>query len=253
MKGINLSEITWEEAEEAYKKYSVVMLPIGAGTKEHGKHLPCGTDLLLADELSRRVVEKAPVIALPSLPYAYYPAFVDWPGSVSIQAKRFTDFVTDILKSFHRFGFQKFLILDTGVSTHGPLVVMASDLKDELGIHVAVTNIMGLLADIEEDIAEQEMGGHGDEIETSMILSIKPDLVKMEKAVEEYRKGNPAFRSKSGKMKISMPGKMDTPNGINGNAKLATVEKGNIILERTAAEIIRFVEYFEELFVPGKN
>jgi len=253
MKGINLSQITWEEAAEAYKKYSLVMLPIGAGTKEHGKHLPCGTDLLLADELARRVVENAPVIALPSLPYAYYPAFVDWPGSVSIQAKHFTDFVADIIKSFHHFGFQKFLILDTGVSTHMPLRVLSSDLYNELGIKVAVTNIVGLLSDVENEIAEQKTGGHGDEMETSMILAIEPGLVNMDKAVEEYTQGIPDNISKSGLLKISMGGKMITSTGINGNATLASAEKGNIALERIVKDIIRFIEYFEKSCVPEKD
>ncbi|MCA9906122.1 MAG: creatininase family protein, partial [Anaerolineae bacterium] len=126
MKGIRLSEITWKEAIDIIPQYPVVMLPIGGGTKEHGPHLPLGTDQMVVDELARRVVEAAPVLLLPTLAYAYYPAFVDWEGSVSIEARNFTAFVGDIVRSMYRHGCRKFLILDGGVSTHPPLKTLSS-------------------------------------------------------------------------------------------------------------------------------
>lgn len=70
-------------------------MPTGAGSKEYGPHLSCGTDLIVTEELARRVVEATPVILLPPLAYAYYRAFVDWPGSVSISAHHFTGVVVD--------------------------------------------------------------------------------------------------------------------------------------------------------------
>ena len=244
MTGIKLANITWEECAAAVEKYPVVVLPIGAGTKEHGPHLPCGTDLFLANELAEGVVREAPVLMLPALPYAYYPAFVDWPGSVSIQADNFIGVVGDIIRSIHRHGFKKFLILDTGVSTQAPLRILSSDLHNELGILVAVTSIMGLAADIETEISEQESGGHGDEMETSVLLSIRPDLVRMERAVKESRDGIPGTVSKAGLRKIVMGGKMDTQSGIHGNATLATVEKGERVLSAMVENIVEFLENF---------
>ena len=67
MQGVRLAELTWEEAAAAVERCPVAVLPVGAGTKEHGPHLPCGTDLLVVEELARRVVEAAPVIVLPAL------------------------------------------------------------------------------------------------------------------------------------------------------------------------------------------
>jgi creatinine amidohydrolase len=244
MKGIRLAEITWEEAAAVVEKYPVAVLPVGAGTKEHGPHLPCGTDLFLADDLAERVVKEAPVLLLPTLPYAYYPAFINWPGSVSIEAAHFIDIVADIIRSLHRHGYRKFLILDTGVSTHAPMRVLSSDLNNELGIRVAVTNIIGLLADVEAEIAEQETGGHGDEMETSMMLCIRPDLVHMERAVKEFRRGIPGTLSKTGLQKIAMGAKMDTQSGIHGDATLATAEKGEIALAAMTRDIVSFLEKF---------
>lgn len=247
MKGIRLSEITWEEAAAVVEKYPVAVLPVGAGTKEHGPHLPCGTDLFLANELAERVVREAPVLLLPTLPYAYYPAFIDWPGSVSVDAVHFMDIVGDIIRSMHRHGYNKFLILDTGVSTHAPMRVLSSDLNNELGVRVAVTNIMGLLADVEAEIAEQKTGGHGDEMETSMMLCIRPDLVNMERAVKEFRSNIPGTVSKAGLRKIAMGGKMDTQSGIHGDATLATAEKGEKALSAMTRDIVDFIESFIQL------
>ena len=247
MKGVKMANLTWEEAEKAMKNYSIVMLPVGGGTKEHGYHLPCGTDLMIVEELAARVVESAPVICLPTVPYAYYPAFVDWPGSISVQAQNFIAYVGDIIKSIAKQGIKKFLILDGGVSTQAPLKILSSDLHNELGVYVAVTNIEGIGKEIKAELCKQERGGHADEAETSSMLFINETLVQMDKAVEEYRKGILETTGATGVDKISMGRKVTTESGVHGNATLATVEKGNKILTAQAADIIYFIEHFQSL------
>ena len=244
MRGVKLSEITWEEAKEALQQYSIVMLPIGGGTKEHGPHLPGGTDYYVVDELAQRVVEQAPVIMLPTLPYAYYPAFIDWEGSVSIEAVHFINLVSDIIKSLVRHGITKFLILDGGVSTHCPMKILSSDLHNQLGIEVAVTDILGLGKEVEAQVCEQEFGGHADESETSTMLAIKPELVKMERAVKEHRGAKPGTISEQGIRKIAIGGKMLTKNGINGDPTLATPEKGDAIIQAKVKDIVNFINNF---------
>ena len=253
MKGIRLAEITWEEARDAVARYPVAMLPIGGGTKEHGPHLPLGTDLLMVEELAHRVVEAAPVMLLPALAYAYYPAFVDWPGSVSIAARHFTNLVADIIRSLYRHGMRKFLILDGGVSTHPPLRTLSSDLHEELNIYVAVTNILGLGAEVIAEMEEQEKGGHADETETSCILALHPDLVKMEHAPKEWRQEIPGAFGKGGIQKVHLGGKMRTPNGIHGDATLATAPKGEKALAAMAQDIIEFVQHFVDLPLPQEG
>ncbi|MCB9138548.1 MAG: creatininase family protein [Caldilineaceae bacterium] len=250
MKGVRLAELTWEEAADVIETHPIVMLPIGGGTKEHGPHLPCGTDQMVVDELAERVLRESPVLLLPTLPYAYYPAFVDWPGSVSIEANHFKAIVGDIIRSMYRHGSRKFFILDGGVSTHYPLLVLARDLHNELGIDVAVTNILGLGIEVEEEVCEQESGGHADESETSCMLVIRPDLVKMDRAVKEIQPVRPGTRGASGVIKVSIGGKMRTKSGINGDATLATAEKGEKILAAMAQDMITFLEHFAQISLP---
>jgi creatinine amidohydrolase len=244
MKGLRLGELTYEEAAAAVADYPVAVLPIGGGSKEHGPQLPCGTDQMVTDEMARQVVEACPILLLPTLAYAYYPAFVDWSGSVSIEPDHFTGMVGDIIRSMARHGYRKFLIIDGGVSTHPPLRTLSSQLHLALGVHVAVTNIHGLGSEVGREIAEQPSGGHADELETSCMLALRPDLVKMDRAVTEYSPTIPGMQGADGTVKVVMGGKMITPHGINGDATLATAEKGRKVLYAMALDFIVFLENF---------
>lgn len=241
--GVHIKEITYEQVKPLLNEKTVVVLPIGGGSKEHGNHLPMGTDYYVTDWLAQRVTERCDVLTLPTLPYAYFPAFVEWEGSVSIQHDHFTAYVKDILMSFYRFGVRKFLIIDGGVSTHPPLVLLSRDMNNDYNAKVAVTNINGLLADAESQVCEQKTGGHGDESETSTMLAIREDLVHMDKTTEEYTVLFPGSKV-NGKLKVDFPGRMVTPCGTNGNSRLATKEKGEFILKAMEDGICEFLESF---------
>ena len=238
-----ISELTYHQLQPLLTESSVVVLPIGGASKEHGDHLPMGTDFFVTDYVAREVTRRCDVLTLATVPYAYFPAFVEWKGSVNISHDHFTNYVRDILMSFVRFGVKKFLIIDGGVSTHPPLCTMARDLDNECGAKIAVTDIRGLAKETEDAVCTQERGGHGDESETSTMLCIREDLVHMEQAVEEYA---PVFPGTvvNGIQKVSFSSRMSTPHGINGNSTLATREKGEQILQAMVDSICGFLAEF---------
>ena len=246
MPGVRMTELTWPEAAEAVQRYPVAVIPIGAGTKEHGPHLPCGTDFMVVEELARRVVDACPVILMPTLPYGYFPAFVDWPGSVCVEPAHFMGVVGDIVRSLARHGTRKFLILDGGVSTFPPMRTLAMQLHRELGVEVAVSNILGLGSQVEREISEQEYGGHADEMETSNMLAIRPDLVKLDRAVKEKSPSIPSARGPDGVQKVYVAGKMTSPHGVNGDPTLARRDKGEQMLTAMADDLIRFLNDFAQ-------
>ncbi|MCK5735175.1 MAG: creatininase family protein [Spirochaetaceae bacterium] len=246
MKGTKLWEKTWDEAEKILNKDSIVVLPIGGGSKEHGRHLPLGTDMMVVDEIASRLLEQTDIILLPTLNYAFYPAFINWPGSISIESDNFRKFAGDIIESIARFGVVKFMILDGGISTHYPLTILSYELFNKLGIKVAVTDISGLGKEVGEEICEQESGGHADESETSCILIIRPDLVKMDKAVKEYGTSVPGTFSSAGVKKITLKTGMTTKNGAHGDPTLATKEKGELIIKAMTDDLLVFLKGFSE-------
>ncbi len=243
-RGIKLAEISYLEAKELLNdKERVVMLPCGGGTKAHGPHLPLGTDQYVIEWMADRITERAPVLTLPNLSYAYFPAFVDWAGSVTLSPNTFMNCVKEIFISYIRFGIRKFFILDGGITSHAPLVIVSSELANDYGARVAVSSWFGLGQEMEEKCCEQLKGGHADETETSCMLYIQPNLVQMNKCVEEYCSSVEGAHV-NGIKKLHISAKMETPHGVCGNSKLATREKGRSVLEAKVNDIVYFLEHF---------
>lgn len=241
--GYFISELTYEQCRALINEKTVIVLPIGGGSKEHGDHLPMGTDYMVADHQAKEITRRCDVLTLPTVPYAYFPNFLHWKGSVNIEYQHFYDYIKDILLSFVRFGAKKFLIIDDGVSTHVPLKLLSMTMNTEYGVKVAVSNCAGLGRETEEAICGQKRGGHGDEAETSVMRFLRPDLVHMDKAVEEYSAVFP-HTGAGGVEKIYFPNRMCTPHGINGNSTLATAEKGRALLEAQIADLEAFLADF---------
>jgi creatinine amidohydrolase len=236
-KAVYLENLTWIEAEEVLKEYGVVMFALGARTKEHGPHLQLNNDFLMAEYLKSRVAEQVPVVILPTLQYGYYPAFLEYPGSVSLRAETFVALIQDICHSLSGYGIKKFYALNTGVSTLRPLKKAAEDLKTE-GIHLRYLNILEVDKNLPPGLLKQEGGTHADEGETSMMLYIAPETVNMKRAVKEYdpRPNRPGLtRNPKGKGSFSA-------TGIYGDPTLATREKGKIIVEATVEEIVKQIQ-----------
>jgi len=239
-KSVKLENLTWVEAEKVIKKCKIILIPLGARTKEHGPHMPLNTDWIIAEYLANRVASEVPVILMPTIQYGYYPSFLEYPGSVSLKLNTFKEMVKDICISMSNYGIKKFYVLNTGVSTIYGLKMAAEELR-ERGIEMRYTDILKALSSVEKEISEQEGGTHADEIETSMMLYIKPEVVDMSKAVKDYHpmKGRGLTRN---------PEKKDagaySPSGIFGDATLASAEKGKIIVENLVKYIIDEVREF---------
>ncbi len=240
MPGAYLAPLTWPEVEAALRALPVVLIPIGAAAKEHGLHLPMENDAILAEYLTRRVVERAPVLAMPPLTYGYYPAFVDYPGSVCLSLETSRDLVIEVCTSLAKHGARRFYALNTGLSTCRALEPARVTLEED-GLLLEYTRLTEALGPIEERVAEQEGGTHADEIETSMMLYIRPDVVRMERARKDYA-------AAPGRRRLTRdPQAADgvySPTGAWGDPTLATVEKGRIVVEALVDHLVAVIEAF---------
>ena len=236
MHSIWLEKLTWIEAESALKEYEVGMIPLGARTKEHGPHLPLNNDWIMAEYLAERVAMEVPVVVMPTLQYGYYPSFLEYPGSVSLGLETFKDMLKDVCISMNGYGV-KIYVLNTGVSTIQGLRPAAKELG-EMGIEMRYTDILESGRGVEEEMIGQEGGTHANEIEPSMILYIKPEIVDMKKAVKDYHplKGRGLTRDPTNRK-----AGVYSSTGIYGDATLATLEKGRITVEARIRFIINEV------------
>jgi creatinine amidohydrolase len=233
MKGIYLENLTWPEAEAAFKRFTIAVLPIGARTKEHGHHLPLKNDFVIAEYLARRVTELCSVVTLPTIPYGYYPAFVEYPGSVNIRKDVFRDLICDICRSLAAHGLKKIYALNTGISTNAPLVLAREILASE-NIVFAYTDLTSTLIDLKKSLLTQAAGTHADELETSMMLYLAPEIVMLERATPDVHPDrgpggltrNPAATTG-----------VYSPTGAWGDPTRASREKGATYIEALVQEL----------------
>ena len=247
MGGVFLRDLTWIEAERVLTPDAVVVIPIGAAAKEHGPHLRLDNDERLADAHARRVAEEADVVIVPTLAYHFYPAFVEYPGSVTLRLDTARDMTIDVVRSIARHGPRRFYALNTGVSTLRALEPAARTLEGE-GILFRYTDVLAALGPVEREVAEQEGGTHADEIETSMMLALAPDRVDMTRAVRDYHESRPGglTRDPNGNGTYS-------PTGTWGDPTLATRDKGERIARAFIDAVLADIAALRAAPLPGKS
>lgn len=242
-RGVVLEDLTWVQAKDRLSTNSVVVIALGAQSKEHGPHLKLANDWIMAEYLKRRVIERADVIVAPTINYNYYPAFVNYPGSTSLRLETARDVVVDICKGLAAFGPKRFYVLNTGVSTRAPLRAAQALLALD-GIVMRFTDILAVADHAVKAVSQQREGTHADEIETSMMLYIAPETVDMSKATKDFPKGTgPMTPNDSGSGRYS-------PSGIYGDATLATKAKGEIVVEATVAGVLKDIEQLRQARLP---
>lgn len=231
--GARLADLNWMQVVDAMQSGATALLPIGATAKQHGPHLPMQTDYLQAEWLVDSLIQKLNVLAWPTLGYGYYPAFIDYPGSCSIERETFIQTVISILETMQRAGAQRCAIVNIGISTIEPLEQAVS--QSAMNTPCKLINVYSgkqYRAAVDEYI-DNKQGGHANEEETSIMLAIRPQLVHMEFAsaglLEEKRPG-PFNRSDPAKANYA-------PDGIHGDPRKASAEKGHALLEAMLEDI----------------
>ena len=235
-KGILLEDLTWQEAEKVLDENTIVVIPLGAQSKEHGPHLKLKNDFLLAEYYKNRILKETDVVVLPTVNYHYYPAFVEYPGSITLGLETARDIIIDIVNSVARFGVKKFYVLNTGVSTNKPLELAKQELE-KAGIIFFYTKLEEMSQEVKLQLQEQEGGTHADELETSAMLYIASDTVDMSKAVKDYT-------PKSGLLTRdpNNPKGTYSPTGIWGNPTLASKSKGKLLVESFVKDLLEDIQ-----------
>jgi acetamidase/formamidase/creatinine amidohydrolase/Fe(II)-dependent formamide hydrolase-like protein len=242
--GLRLGDVPWTEAEAYLTRDRVVVLPLGAGSKEHGPHLPLRNDEILAEYFARRLLAARPVALLPILSYGFYPAFLEYPGSVSLSFETQRDAIAEICRSIARHGPRRFYVLNTGISTLRPLEATAELLAGE-GILLGYTDL-GRLRKVEDAVRQQRFGTHADELETSMILYMQPGVVRMEKAVADGRPEGKGLTRDPRNAEGSY-----SPSGVFGDATLATWQKGEAIVEDRLRAMLEEIDALARATLPS--
>ena len=247
--------VQWEDltssdfAEAVRRAGGVCVLPIGV-IEKHGAHLPLSADLLAAREVSVRAAQREYAVVFP--PYYFgqvYEARL-YPGAITIEPDLLTRLLQSVCREIARNGFDKILIVNGhGGNIHWLSFFCQAQLAERGNYAVYVVFASRLLRDeqVREEIRKRrrtDWGGHADEVESSAIMALRPDLVRIERAGDED--GRPRKRLKDlVEAETGIWWYADFPEHYAGDASAASPELGELELEgstRGLVEILRSVK-----------
>ena len=237
---------TWPELKALIDERPLIILPIGT-TEEHGRHLPVGTDAMIAgsygEKLASAVYGKLPVLLMETIQYGFSMAVVrQWPGCPNVRTRVFMDYIYEICSSMIKMGFDKIVILDCHGNHDGPLRVVMREIADEYGKFMMTLSPFALSAPVYNKIKKDPEGDiHGGEWETSWILAINEHLVN----VSEYTNVDAIKCNNKLRGPVSTWGLQQTKTGLYGDPTYASRETGEAIIE---AAVTTGVEYLEEYY-----
>lgn len=240
--GFDVARLTWQEVAKLIHSNIIITIPLGAEAKEHGPHLTLDNDWTIANYLKQQILEKFPCLMYPTINYHYYPAFQEYPGSVTLSLQTAIQLLLDICKSIAQHGAQRFYIINTGISTLKPLT-QAKKILNQHGLLFEFTNLEIVLEPLSY-LLEQEGGSHADEVETSLMLYIAPSKVQMSKAAKDYHQGQGYLTRHPKTFDIY------SATGIYGDATLATKEKGKVIAEAMVKHILKDLNILKNASLP---
>ena len=241
--------LTTEDFRTIDPEVTVAILPLAA-IEQHGPHLPLSTDAVICQGIldaavSEPFAARAPVVIMPLQAVGDSLEHTDFPGTLSLPAGTLGDVIFQLGACVHRAGIRKLLVFNSHGGQPQVIDIAALRLRRELSMFVAKAHSFRF--GVPEDVfAADELahGLHGGAVETSMMLHLAPDLVRMDKArdfastgqamARENRHLGPEGRHAS----FAWMAQDLNPAGAVGDATTADAGKGRLMVDH-AAGILR--------------
>jgi creatinine amidohydrolase len=247
-----VTDMTWEELETKANTIGVAIIPVGS-TEQHGKHLPMETDAATAFEVACRVGERTGAAVFPGLNYG----IMEYPSirGVFLSENTFACLVKEVCLGVEKIGFKKILF----ISGHGPnnpsvLRVLKEVYEERPASRLfGMAHCMTLVKHLMPDFIEGLHTGHGDFVETSIMLAIAEKKVDTEKYTGPENIKNPFIGKlkRTGIHRVALDGGEINlfhqiselgNHGAFGHVSSATKEKGEKVLNKIADFLIQIVD-----------
>jgi len=236
-------ELTSNDMPQAIRDSGgLCLLPFGV-IERHGPHLPLGTDQIWADEVARRAAEHEPAVVFPSYFFGKIYTARHCPGTLAVSRRLILPLLESVLDEIGRNGFRRILILNGHGGNSSLLHFFLRTLLEEPREY-AVYSVS--YYELDPDAAEQwatmretHFGDHADEMETSVLLHLRPDLVHMD-ALTDPTDGRPHGRQDHLlRLENPLSWYADYPTHYAGDATVATAEKGRFIMDACVEKVVR--------------
>lgn len=243
---VQWDELTASDFPQAVKRAAgVCLLPIGV-IEKHGPHLPLGTDVMAVRALAIGAAKREYAVVFPHYYFGQIYEARHQPGCITVGTGLMTALFQEICDEIARNGFARILIVNGhGGNNDWLRFFCQNQLARRRGyvVYVARHATDPELAKRIEKMRKTNWGGHACELETSGMLAIRPDLVKMDRIANES--GRPLKRLRDLDAFTGMFWYADFPNHYAGDPKAANADLGKLALEagvRGLAQVIRSVK-----------
>ncbi|WP_019499215.1 creatininase family protein [Pseudanabaena sp. PCC 6802] len=250
--------LTWNEIDNLPDKSNVVIIqPMGA-IEQHGAHLPLVVDAAISMGVLGKALQKLdrsiPAYSLPLLYYGKSNEHWGFPGTIALGAQTLTAVLMDLADSIYSAGFRKLALMNSHGGQPQILEFVARDIHQKYPDLMVFPLFTWRVPNIAKDLItakEWEFGIHAGDAETSLMLVLLPEYVRMDRAIAEYPQGLPenSLLSMEGANPFAWVMKDLTRSGVLGDPTTATKAKGERLLESLAdgwAQLITDIYKFQQ-------
>jgi len=227
----------------------VAVLPVAA-IEQHGPHLPLSVDTTLVEGIVTAALpdlpEDLPVLFLPTQQVGRSIEHIRFPGTLTLSAETIIRLWTEIGESVARAGVRKLVLFNSHGGQVSVMDIVARDLRSRSELMVFSVNWFNLpLGEAVDGLFTQEenrFGIHAGDVETSMMLALRPQSVDMEQAREfrstsQDRAEQFDILGNGRSAKLGWQMQDYNPMGAAGDATLATADKGRAVVEAAGRQL----------------
>jgi creatinine amidohydrolase len=260
------SDLNTQDFASLNKSRAIAVLPLAA-TEQHGPHLPLSVDtdivngvVRIAMPILKEAAPDLPVYFLPTQAIGLSPEHAAFPGTLTLKPETLMRLWTDIAESVNAAGIHKLVLFNAHGGHVGAMDVVSRDLRARLGMLVysvswyqlPLLNAEGKDLNALFSDHEHRFGVHAGEVETSVMLALKPESVQMDKAqnfqsTSEERATKFSILGNGKSAKLAWQMQDYNAAGAAGNATAATAAKGQALLDAAGRSLAQLLVEIDQL------
>lgn len=222
---VRWEELSWEDLVAIRDSgIRMAILPVGA-TEQHGPHLPMGVDTLSVVAVAEGASARTGIPVLPVLSYGCSLGHSKkWPGTISLRPETLARMILEIAEWVESAGFERLLVLNGHVTNWAPLRCGLENIRHSYPqMRIALRSLWEIDPGISRTYHSDARNFHANCAETSLMLALRPDLVRPERAVDEPDRSSNCF--------FSYTVNLESVHGVVGRPSEATESQGEALLE----------------------
>ena len=242
---MHLSDLPWTPLQDVARA-RVAVIPL-AGFEQHSIHLPFGTDSSIVDALIADVVSRIPdhLIVLPTQWLANSPQHTPYKGSLTIPARTYLQVVTSLVDRMADAGFTRLLLLNGQFDNEAPLAMALRGMRERRsGLSVVACSYWSVV----EPSGPGDFPGHAGDLETSLMMRLRPDLVLDDKRARDGIV--PPSKQRENVMQYTRIDQRSHHGGL-GDPETASADRGGRFFDEIASGLTALIRDLHDGLLTG--